>query len=255
MTGHTYQNYAYDPPSRMMVKAGRPRHYYLYDPDLAEWIGRGEKPEAMQYNSCFYTLTLVATPRGAVCWDKNGRIHRFDFEALKWIELELTGEKPPGAYVDNSTLCYDSRRDRLLMINKHGFETPFDGQAWSVDLKSQRAEALSPAGMEHATRFANIDKCCYDAAGDLMLLGTYLKDGGARTATPAYDCANNRWVTLDLKYQIGERYGQVTRAFPHQRSDALMFDARRKLIWGTDTNSQVYVLRLQPERANLQPLR
>jgi hypothetical protein len=32
MTGHTYQNYAYDPPSKKMVKAGRPRHFYIYDP-------------------------------------------------------------------------------------------------------------------------------------------------------------------------------------------------------------------------------
>ncbi|MCH5373982.1 MAG: hypothetical protein JJ992_08400, partial [Planctomycetes bacterium] len=185
------------------------------------------------------------------CWDKNGRIHQFDHERQQWIEMELNGEKLPGAYVDNSTVCYDSRRDRLLIINKHGFDTPFDGQVWSVDLNTRKAKSLSPAGMEGAARFANIDKCCYDAGSDLMVLGTYLKDEGACTPTPAYDCAENRWIRLDLKYRIGERYGQITRAFPHQRSDALMFDERRKLIWGTDTNSQVYVLRLDPDTARI----
>ena len=78
MTGHTYQNYDYDPPSKLMVKAGRPRYFYVYDPDIGDWIGRGRKPAAMQYNSCFYTLTLTVTPSGVVCWDRNGSVHRYD---------------------------------------------------------------------------------------------------------------------------------------------------------------------------------
>jgi hypothetical protein len=43
-------------------------------------------------------------------------------------------------------------------------------------------------------------------------------------------------------------------AFPHRRSDGLMFDVRRKLIWGTDANSQVYVLRLQPDATIIEGL-
>ena len=107
---------------------------------------------------------------------------------------------------------------------------------------------------EHAHRFANVDKCCYDAARDLLLMGTYLKDRGDHTATPAYDCENNRWITLDIKYRTGKRSGSTTRAFPHRRSDGLMFDPQRKIIWGTDTNSQVYVLRLDLEHAAAKPL-
>ncbi len=255
MTGHTYQNYDYDPPSRKMIKAGRPRRFYIYDPDIGDWIGRGKKPAAMQYNSCFYTLTLTATPHGVVCWDKNGRVHRYDHnDGGKWIELELTGDKLPGAYVDNSSIAYDAKRDRVLMVNTLGYGKPFDGRVWSLDLKTFAVTGLSPAGRERASGFANIDKCCYVAAADLLLMGTYLKDAGDHTPTPAYDCASNRWVTLDLKYSTGKRSGNTTRAFPHSRSDALMFDARRKLIWGTDTNSQVYVLRLNAEQADMNPL-
>jgi len=50
-TGHTYQSYAFDPVSKLMVQTGHPDHFYLYDPDRADWIGRGPKPKAMRYNS------------------------------------------------------------------------------------------------------------------------------------------------------------------------------------------------------------
>jgi hypothetical protein len=108
--------------------------------------------------------------------------------------------------------------------------------------------------MEAAHKFAYVDRCCYDAANDLVLMAAYLKGGGDHTPTPAYDCANNRWVTLDLKYATGTRLGRTTRAFPHGRSCGMMFDPKRELIWGVDTNSQVYVVRLDVERAAVAPL-
>jgi hypothetical protein len=255
ITGHTYQNYAYNPPNRMMVFAGRPRHTYVYDPDVADWIGRSLKPRAMQYNSCFYTLTLVATPQGAVCWDKDGGVHRYDHASRTWARLELGGDKLPGAVVDNSTIAYDSRRDRILMIQKRYGKAPYDGRVFALDLKTRSVAALSPAGMEHAHRFAFIDRCTYDPDTDLMILASYLTDAGDHTPTPAYDCAGDRWVTLDIEYDLGKRYGRPTRAFPHGRSAGTVYDPARKLIWGTDTNSQVYVLRLDREKANAQPLR
>ena len=242
-----------------MVKAGRPRNHYLYDPEIGDWIGRGAKPEAMQYNSCFYTLTLVSTPRGVLCWDKNGRVHRFDAKAEggrgQWLELELAGAKLAGAVVDNSTIAYDSKRDRVLVVSKPYGKAPFDGQVWSIDLKNNRVAALSPGGMERAQRFAFIDRCVYDPDSDLVMMASYLN--GAEhdvTRTPAFDCAKNRWVTLDLKYTTGKRGERTTRAFPHGRSCGIMFDPKRRLIWGTDTNSQVYVLRLDLAKADSQAL-
>ncbi len=245
MTGHTYQNYAYDSVSQLMVKAGRPRHFYLYDPVVGDWIARGEKPKAMQYNSCFYTLTLCSTPRGVVCWGKYGKVHLFDSKARRWSQLELTGEELPGAYVDNSTICYDSIRNRVLIFNTPGYGKPFDGEVYAISMRTNVVTRLSPLSMEHANRFQNVDKCCYDPVNQLVLFGTYLKDVSEHSATPAYDCERNRWVTLDLKYRLEKRGQRTIRAFPHRRSDAIMYDARRKLIWGTDTNSQVYVLRLE----------
>ena len=258
MTGHTYQNYAYDPPSRTMVKAGRPRHSYTYDPDLGDWTGRVPKPAAMCYNSCFYTLTLTATPSGAVCWDKNGKLHRYRAGEGGWLPFDTRGDALPGAYVDNSSICYDSKRDRLVIVAAPGYNTPYTGKVWTVAMATGEVREHSPAGMARAATFANIDKCCYDAANDLVLFGTYLKGGdagvGGWTPTPAYDPAADRWVLLDLRYPIGERYGRPRPAFPHQRSDALMFDPKRELIWGVDKDGQVYVLRPDKTKAGVRPL-
>ena len=254
MTGHTYQNYSYDPPSRLMVKAGRPRHFYLYDPGIGDWIARGEKPAAMSYGECFYTLTLTATPLGAVCWGQNGKFHRFDHAAAKWNELTLTGDPMPGAEVDNSTIAYDAKRDRVLLFRKPYGKAPYDGKVWSLDLKTRAVTALSPPGMTAAHRFAFIDRCVFDPASDIVLMASYLTGSGGQTPTPAFDCAANRWVTLDLKYTATKRSDRTDRDFPHDRSCGIAYDPKRKLIWGTDTNSQIYVLRLDASAANIKPL-
>ncbi len=254
MTGHTYQNYAYDPPTKKLVKAGRPRYFYIYDPDVGDWIGRGEKPPAMIYNSCFYDLTLVATPHGAVSWGKNGRVCLFDGKLPAWNELELLGDDLPGACVDNSTIAYDSRRDRVLMFRKPYGKVPYDGQVYSLNMKTRVVKALLPEGKERAHTLAYIDRCCYDPEHDLVLLASYLTDRGDQTPTPAYDCAGNRWIELDVGYELSQRNGRPERKFPHGRSCGIMFDPKRRLIWGTDTNSQVYVLRLDTTAADARAL-
>jgi hypothetical protein len=255
VTGHTYQNYDYDPPSKTMVFTGQERDFFIYDPAIGDWVAKAEKPQAMQYNSCFYTLTLAATPHGAMCWDQNGRVHRYDHKSRSWAALELTRDKLPGAYVDNSSIVYDSQRDRLLVINTLGYGKPFDGQVWAVDMKTSEVKKLSPAGMELADRIAKIDKSCYDPDNDLLLVGSFLKNEPGHTPTPAYDCAKNRWVLLDLAYEVEKNNSYTRRRFPNDRSDALMHDAKRKLIWGCDTNGQVYVLRLVAADANVRPLK
>lgn len=254
MTGHTYQNYSYDPPGHLMVKAGRPHHFYLYDPGIGDWIARGEKPAAMSYDSCFYTLTLTATPLGAVCWGQNGKVHRFDHAAMKWNELTLTGDTMPGAEVDNSTIAYDSKRDRVLLFRKPYGEAPYDGRVWSLDLKTRGVTALSPPGMSAAHRFAFIDRCVLDPVSELVLMASYLTDSSAQTLTPAFDCAADRWVTLDLKYKVNKHSDRTERGFPHGRSCGIVHDPKRGLIWGTDTDSQIYVLRLDTRAAQPKPL-
>jgi hypothetical protein len=255
MTGHTYNNYAYDPPSRKMVKAGRPRHFYVYDPDVGDWVGRGKKPAGMSYRSCFYSLTVVATPGGALCWGANGQVHVFDHKANAWKQLKLSGDKLPGASTDNSTIGYDSKRGRVLMVRKpYGRKNPYDGKVYALDPRTGAVRALTPKGAGAASRIGGLDRGCYDAANDLFLVSTFLAGGGEVSPTPAYDCAGNRWVVLDLKYKTKKRGKRTRRLFPHGHSAGVMFDPKRRLIWGVDTNSQVYVLRLDAQKAGMKPL-
>jgi len=250
MTGHTYQNYAVDITTGLLVKAGRPKHTYVYDPTIADWISRSEKPKAMQYNSCFYTLTLTSTNDGVLCWDRYGKVHKYNSAKQQWSELELNGETLPGAYVDNSTITHDSKRNRALIFAAPGYQKSFTGVVYSVDPTTGKVTKLTPDSAELGSRFAYIDRCCYDPDNDIVLIASFLnnsdgKPAGEKTATPAYDCQNNSWITLDIDYEVGERYGRVRRDFPHGRSCGLVYDAKRKLYWGTDTNSQVFVMKLE----------
>ena len=250
VTGHTYQSYGYDATAQHMVFTGQPRHAYLYGPDVADWIGRSAKPREMSYDSCYYTLTLCPTPKGMVCWTQEGRLFRFDAAKTQWEPLKLTGPRLPGSVVDNSTLAYDRRRDRLIFARKpYGDQHRYDGQLHVVDLKSLEVGTLSPQGMAGATAVPYLCQIRYDTEHDLLLVGATLPPGndGSRR-TPAYDCAANRW--LSLKLAGDDPSGKQGRNV----SLGLVYDAPRRLFWAVDTRSRVYVLRLEPKTAGIEAM-
>jgi hypothetical protein len=198
----------------------------------------------------YYTLTICPTPEGLVCWTQAGKLFRFGAAANEWKEIPLTGAKLPGSVVDNSTVLFDSRRDRLLFARKpYGDKHAFSGELHAMDGKSGEVTALSPEGREAAAAIPYLCQIRYDAANDLMLVGATLPPGpdGVRR-TPAYDPAGNRWVSL----RIGE---DPSGAKGRNVSLGMMYDAKRNLFWAVDTRSEVFVLRLDPASADLQPLR
>ena len=254
VTGHTYLSYEVEPLTKRLVFAGRPRHYYVYDPDVADWVGRGEKPAGMIYGGCYYDLELVATPQGILCWGKGPKVHRFDAKAEAWQEVEVTGDLPEPA-VDFSTVVYDSKRDRLLLF-RTGYGKAYDGQAHALDLKDRTVRPLAPANMAAAGRrpFA-IDRALYDPRGDLVIFCALLPaDADGFQRTPAYDCAGNRWVSLKVGYERTDE-GKPLAPGAVRHSCGLVWDARRGLIWGVDTNRvSVYALRFDATRADVMPL-
>lgn len=256
VTGHTYQSYGVDPFTRLMVFTGQKRHQYFYDPDVADWVGRGPKPKEMDYNDCFYTLTLVPTPLGLLCWNHSGLILRFEPEARVWTELKLEG-KLPGSSVDFSTAVYDSKRDRLLFF-RTGYGQKYDGQVHALGLKDPAVSALSPPNAAAATGFA-IDRAVYEPASDLVVFGALMPaDAAGFQRTPAYDCAGNRWLSLKIAYEVEKRDRKVLPLTPRGpgHSCGVMYDAKRKLIWGVDTyHCQPYALRLEPGAAEVAELR
>jgi len=250
VTGHTYQNYGYDPGLKKMLFAGQTTHTYVYDPTRADWVGRFAKPEGMVYNSCFYTITICPTPRGSFAWTAHGGLFRFDAESGRWEAWSLPEGELPGAIVDNSTLAYDSKRDRVLFWRKgYGEKHTYDGRIHAVDLKKQQVAELKPEGMAGAAAIPYLCQIRYDAKHDLMLVGATLPPGpdGLRR-TPAYDCQKNRWVSL-----------RVTGDDPHGErgrnvSLGMMYDRKRGLFWAVDTKSRVFALRLDPETADVRAL-
>ncbi len=250
VTGHTYQNYGVDPRLKKMLFTGRHDLCHVYDPDAGDWTGRFAKPKGMVYDSCFYTLTLTPTPEGLVCWTKDGALFRFDAAKREWVERPLQG-KLAGSVVDNSTVAYDAKRGRLLFWRKrYGEKSSYNGEIQAVDTKTWSASTLSPEGKEAAVAIPYLCQIRYDVENDLFRVGGTLPPGpdGLRR-TPAYDPAGNRWVSLRIAGDdpSGPRGRNV--------SLGLMHDARRKLFWAVDTNSKVYVLRLAPKTANVQPLK
>lgn len=250
VTGHTYQSYGYDPALKKMLFAGQKTHTYVYDPTTADWVGRFTKPEGMVYNGCFYTITICPTPRGSFAWTAHGGLFRFDAESGRWEDWPLPEGELPGAVVDNSTLAYDSKRDRLLFWRKgYGEKHTYDGRIYAVDLKRQQVAELKPEGMAAAASIPYLCQIRYDERHDLMLVGATLPpspDGLRRT--PAYDCAKNRWVSLKITGDDphGERGRNV--------SLGMMYDRKRGLFWAVDTRSRVFALRLDPETADVRPL-
>jgi hypothetical protein len=255
MTGHSYQNYGYDPRSKMMVQTGHPRDFFIYDPTIADWIGRGPKPRGMDGGDCFYDNAIVATPKGAICWTKDGSLFQYDGAARAWTQLKTGGAKLRGSSTDNSTLTYDSKRDRILFVGR-AYGGKFDGLVYAYDLKTSTVQVLTPEGAAGAVRIAGLDRGCYDARNDLFILGTYLTGAAVdeRPRVPAYDCAANRWVALDIKFKVQRRGDRTTYEFPYGHSSGTVFDPKRNLLWGADTYGRVYVLRLDAASADAQAL-
>ena len=233
-----------------MLFVGRTAHCYIYDPDRGDWTGRFAKPKGMVHNDCYYTLTLCPTPRGLMAWTEAGKLFRFDAASMQWTELPLAGAKLPGSVVDNSTMAYDAKRDRLVFARKpYGDKAAFDGELHAVDLATGTVSALDPAGRAAAAAIPDLCQIRYDVEHDLMLVGATLPPGddGARR-TPAYDCAGNRWVSLAIGGD--DPSGKKGRNV----SMGMQYDAKRKLFWAVDTDSRVYVLRLDPATADLKPM-
>jgi len=253
VTGHTYQNYAYDPTARRMLFTGETKHTYYYDPERGDWgpsaFGdfprRVLKPKGMNYGSCFYTLTLCTTPLGVVCWTNEGKLFRHEAKENQWRELVMTTSdvKLPGSVVDNSTVIYDSKRDRLVMARKpYGDKNAYDGQLYEVDLKTLAVKVLSPEGKETGADVIYLCQIRYDPEHDLFLAGCTMPAAeGQLRRTAIYDPAANRWSSLAI--------GGDDPSGPKGRNVSLgmQYDSKRKLFWAVDTNSQVYVLRLARE--------
>jgi hypothetical protein len=253
MTGHTYQSYNYDPLSKKLYLNARVNNTYVYDPVVGDWIGRFPKPKSMVYHDCFYTMNTLPTPHGLICWTGHSGLFKLDAVKQEWQEVKRSGVKLPNSVVDSSTYVYDSKRDRLFFV-RSDYGRKNDGDLHAFDMKTGAVTKTTPANAAAlaALDLKGVDRAVYDAANDLVLFSTLLP-GAADTMRRAlaYDCAADKWVSLNLGYEIGKNKRAAHPGGPGH-SCGLLFDAKRSIIWGIDTHDcRVYALRLELKGADV----
>lgn len=250
ITGHSYQSYVYDEQSQKMLFLGRPGHMYFYDPAMGDWAGRTGKPAELSYDSCYYTLTTTATPRGVFCWTRDGLLFVYDPAKTMWNKVELKGEKLAGSVVDNSTLTYEPKSQRLYFFRKpYGDKAAYDGKVQSVDLQSGTVTTHVPENAGAAAAVPYLCQIrCHPPTGLLVVGGTLPPDESGLRRTPAYDPVKNQWVSL--KIGGDDPSGKSGRNV----SLGLMWDGHRKLFWAVDAKSQVYVMRVEVVGAEVRPM-
>jgi len=250
INSRTYQNYGVDPGLKKLVFVGHPPASYQYDPTRGDWTASNPVPSAMNYPDAISTLITTATPDGLICWTASGQLFRLDALLSRWNQVHTAGEALPGSVADRLTVVYDGRRDRLLFFRKPaGDNTEYDGEIYSVDMKSRRVSRLSPAGRAAAAAISDLCQIGADSAHDLLLVGATLPAGpdGIRR-TPAYDCAGNKWISLKI---TGDDPNASNR--PNATS-ALVYDARRDLFWAINAQNEIFVLRLDLKSADASDL-
>jgi hypothetical protein len=242
MTGHTYKATGYDPNLKSMV-FGPHQYSYFFDPRESKWT-RSVQPNP--YRCDFYTVTLITTPKGLVAWaNGGGPFWRLNPQEKNWTELPVKGEFP-GPVCDNAGMAYDSKRDRMLAFSLTG---KTGTTLHSYDLESGQAKVIDAAGGDKVQTRVRADfgdskhfefrEAVYLPENDLVMIGA---------SGIFYDCAKNAWfhaVIPSDEPDIGKH---------PDYNLGVMYDQTRKLVWAVDTNSLVYVLRLDISSLNLQPL-
>jgi Galactose oxidase, central domain len=228
VSAHTYHSYAYDNVSRKMICCGHNSFSFAFDPADSTWTHK-RQPKGMDRDN-FYTLTLCSTPTGPYAWTKFGALFKYDGKADTWSQVKVSGEKLVGTRCDNAGMCYDSKRNRLIMTH-----SSFKGDLMAVDLKTLVAKRLKPKGMAKAAAGGHfLRETCYDAANDVVVVARRGKRRFTGAMTwPVYDCAKNAWIAVEIS---GPNCSGC--------SMGLMYDPKRKNVVAVDTNSRIYILKL-----------
>lgn len=239
MTGHTYRTYAYSRAVGKMVLVKAPYTYY-YDLDRHDWE---PNPATSSVGGNFYQNITLATPSGMMLWNNNGL---FNLNAAQgtWTSQALTGAALPNVSgLDGNVAVWDSQRGRALLFAADAGAGNSRGQVWAY--AAGAVSTLSPGGaaaMEASSEYFHRE-AVYQPVDDLVLLATKLDAQGV-ARTPVYDCAANRWFAYDFGPLQATIYGN---------SLGVVIDALGR-VWAVDTNSRVYLLKINAATASRSPL-
>lgn len=231
MTGHTYDNYSYDPVIRKMVLV-KEKYTYLYDPDNMDWDTARILNHPKLAKAHIHHTTLTGTPHGTFAWALDGATNSaYNFfllsaDSMKWRLLPVLGAAPPKCYTDFWGSAYDAKRDRILLFGNSAYPN-----LWAYSFADDSLTVVTPAG-EVPPAPSNLDtlymrEMVYEPDLDIVFLQCHY----------AYDCAANRWLKLTIPKGAG--VGAV-----NTYNSGYMYDSKRKLIWDCEIQGETYALKL-----------
>lgn len=237
MTGHTYKSYAFDLVTSQMFFLKAPGFTYAYDPVVKAWVGAPGRTEGIAQD--IYTNVLCATSLGVYAWTPRG-MWMLDAATKTWTQKhDATGL--PSHSPDSNTMVFDSTNgaNRLLL-----FANADPGQVFAYDLDTDAVTALDPQGRSSISRGFFRESALLASEG-LVVMGTTADFGDAVARTPVYDIAENRWYG----YRFGPDALQASNRF-YDVSLGLMADEARGLLWAMNTNSELFVVRVNKDTAD-----
>ena len=239
---HSYNTYAYDPPTGRMISA----RGFFYDPVRMDWLRR--EPAERPFRYIWSHTVLEATPHGVVAWaqaEGSERIGLWRYDKLAgWVDLKPVG-KLYQPYCDSEGMTYDPKRDRLVLGWGGGYERAGDGSLMTFDFKTRRIEKLTPQAAELG-RIRNTREMVYADHADWIAFAEPFFEGDREKAKHflrIYDCAKDRYFLLDA----GDGPGRQFKV----HGQGWCWDARRTLLHVITIKGGTWALRLDPAAAKL----
>ncbi|MBL8027014.1 MAG: hypothetical protein JNL74_11420 [Fibrobacteres bacterium] len=226
MSGHSWNGYEYHPVLKKMLLIGRqnnccgaPRDnfMYIYNPIRGEWDGRVDMGVAP--NNVYSVNPVYTTTMGMIYWH-GSEFWKLNDTTMKWTKLAITGSRVPGTSVDFSGITYDSKRNKILVFSCEGYNKPFPGTVYSLDLATNVMTMITPTN-----------------AGSVSMIGPYLREvvylpnedkflfigkvtNGSTSGSPVFDPKTNLWNTANVAGTVAFNY-----------ASGLIYDKKRNLIW------------------------
>ncbi|MFB3921893.1 MAG: kelch repeat-containing protein [Terriglobia bacterium] len=234
---------------------------FTFDPEVGEWELLGPAPVGAD--------TLATTPQGVVGlhvdwptrlddagyllpwrpWHpkQDAALYLLSVADRRWSRLDNGGDAPQNLY-EQTSLVYDSKRDRLLL---HGAGVNRD-ELWAFDLRARRWDNLrprvAPAG-DHPPPASR--EAVYLPDDDVVLTAGSTREGSERPACWAYRGGENLWRKVEIPMPSNVAPGQLAG-----QNRALVYDPKRKLVFlvlgerGDDGKASVYALRYRDAGAH-----
>lgn len=242
---HTYKMYTYSSALHRMVIYKNP-YTYFYDssPGVMEFDLARIKQDL---GGSQYVNTLTETPTGLIAWTPQG-LFTLESRSGPWVQLKPTaiaGAQLPEQSPDRQTAVYDPTGNRLLCFATTGTAK---GEVYAYSFADNTLRALNPVGKAQVA--ASMQEFVRESALlpslGLVMFAIDFQTPADVTAkvkrVPVYDVANNRWSAWKLSDQA---YGN---------SFAVVADATNQRIWGLGQRNEVFVLKLNPATADIEPL-